>query len=335
MKLSAWAVLLFMCFFTVLTFVLALTNPISDCGCFGDALILTNWETFFKNIILLTLALVVFAHRRKYASAFCPAVEWACVAVIAAVIIGISTYGYRHLPLLDFRPYSVGTDIPRSMTVPEDMPADEFKTTLFYEKDGVVKEFSENNYPWNDSTWLWKDTKSILVKQGYQPPIHDFSITMAENGADITSDVLNFEGYSFLLVAYRLDQSDCEALKKADKIAAFCKENGYGFYCLTSSLQAEIDALKAELGLSYDFCHTDGITLKTIIRANPGLLLLQNGTVLNKWHHNDMPDAKDLTPNLLAFSLQEQTATSDQRLIYLLLSLFVLAAYVFVAYRKK
>ncbi|MDR2040627.1 MAG: DoxX family protein, partial [Bacteroidales bacterium] len=139
MKVSAWAVFLFMCFFTVLTFILALTNPVSDCGCFGDALVLTNWETFFKNLVLMALALIVFLYRKKYEPVYRPVTEWICVVLIAGVIIGISVYCYRHLPLLDFRPYSVGANIPQGMTIPDGMPTDEFKTTLYYEKDGVVK----------------------------------------------------------------------------------------------------------------------------------------------------------------------------------------------------
>ncbi|MDR1864633.1 MAG: DoxX family protein [Bacteroidales bacterium] len=335
MKLSAWAVLLFMCFFTVLTFILALTNPVTDCGCFGDALILTNWETFFKNILLLAMAVVVFTRRKKYEPVYRPLIEWICVAVIAALMAGISAYGYHHLPLLDFRPYSVGADIPRGMSVPEGAPSDEFKITLYYEKDGVVKAFDEQDYPWNDSTWVWKDTRSELVRKGYQPPIHDFSIVTVDTETDITEEVLSSEGYTFLLAAYRLDKSDREAFGKADEIAKFCRENGYGFYCLTSSLREEIEAVKTELGLSFDFCFTDGITLKTIIRSNPGLVLIRNGTVLAKWHHNDMPSAKELPANLLAFALQQHADTADRRLIYLLLSVMILAVYAFFEFRSK
>ena len=332
MKETGWGVLLFMGFYTVLTFILALTNPVTDCGCFGDALILTNWQTFYKNVVLLLLSLIVFFYRSKYLPVYFPVAEWLWVAVIFAIIIGISVHCYRHLPMLDFRPYHVGADIPQGMIVPEGMPADEFKTTLFYEKDGVVREFTEQNYPWDDTTWVWKETKSVLVKPGYTPPIHDFSVTTSE-GVDITDEVLSSESYTFLLIAHRLDKSNRRALDKAVGIAKFCKENDYGFLCLTSSPQSEIESLKSTLGLTYDFCFTDEITLKTIVRANPGLVLLQKGTVLGKWHYNDMPDAGDLSANLLSYSLKEQAAKSDGRLVSVLLLVFVLFAVAFYRFR--
>lgn len=333
MKETGWAVLLFMGFYTILTLIIALTNPVSDCGCFGDALILTNWQTFYKNIILMALAVIVFCYRKKYLPAYSSIGEWIWVAMIAMMIVWISIHCYRHLPWIDFRPYHIGADIPQGMTVPEGMPADKFQSTFLYEKDGVTKEFSETDYPWDDSTWVWKETKSVLVEKGYTPPIHDFSITTAD-GNDITDEVLADEGYTFLLVAHRLNKTHKQALDKASDIADFCNENGYRFVCLTASPQNEIDPLKMELGLKYDFCFTDEITLKTIVRANPGLVLLQKGTVLNKWHYNDMPDGSSLKPNLLSCSLNRQIDKSNNRLNNGLLVAFVFFAFIFFHYRS-
>ncbi len=329
MKEAAWGVLLFMGFYTVLTFILALTNPVTDCGCFGDALILTNWQTFYKNVVLLALALIVFAYRKKYVPIYGPIAEWVWVAVFAIVFVELSVYCYRHLPILDFRPYSIGSDIPQGMEVPEGKPADEYHSTVILEKNGVTREFPVNDYPWDDSTWVYKDTKTVLVKKGYEPPIHDFSITTVD-GNDITDEVLSDESYTFLLVAHRLDKSNKAALDKAVEIAEFCNSNGYRFYCLTSSPQSEIERLKTSMGLKYEFCFTDEITLKTIVRANPGLALLHKGTVVNKWHYNDMPDPASLTPNLLSFSLKERASISDGRLIAVLLLGFIIVLFIFV-----
>ena len=334
MKETGWAALLFMGFYTPLTFILALTNPVSDCGCFGDALILTNWETFYKNLVLMALAIVVFACRKKYTPAYSCVGEWLWVTMIAIVAVGINIHCYRHLPWIDFRPYHIGADIPQGMTVPEGMPADEYHSTVFMEKDGVTYEFPVNDYPWDDTAYVWKDTKTVLVKKGYTPPIHDFSIITAD-GSDITDDVLADEGYTFLLVAHRLGKSSRQGLDQASEIADYCNEHGHRFYCLTASPQSEIEPMKSQLGLTYEFCFTDEITLKTIIRANPGLVLLQKGTVIGKWHYDDMPDAASLTPNLLSFSLKQQAEKSGDRLIYGLFVAFVFFAFVFYHFRNS
>jgi len=332
MRETAWGVLLFMGFYTPLTFILALTNPVSDCGCFGDALILTNWQTFYKNLIFTALAVTVFIYRKKYIPAYSSVGEWIWVLIITVAILEISLHCYRHLPWIDFRPYRIGADIAQGMTVPEGMPTDEYHSTVIMEKDGITKEFPANDYPWDDTTWVYKDTKTVLVKKGYTPPIHDFSITTGK-GEDITDEVLSDEAYTFLLVAHRLHKSNRQGLDKASDIAGFCKEYGYRFYSLTASPQNEIEQMKSELGLTYDFCFTDDITLKTIIRANPGLVLLQKGTVVGKWHYNDMPDVASLKPNLLSFSLKQQAGKSGNRLISILL--FSFAGFAFVFYRFK
>ena len=332
MKETAWGTAIFMVFFTILTFFIALTNPVTDCGCFGDALILTNWETFFKNILLMFPTALVFLYRKKYRPAYKPVVEWGWVAAITILSIGISINCYRHLPWIDFRPYHIGADIPNGMIVPEGMPTDEYNTTLLYEKDGVVKEFTLEDYPWDDTTWVWKDTKTVLVKEGFRPLVNDFSITTL-NDWDITDEVLSYEGYTFLLVANQLNKSNKQALIQAAEIARHSDENGHRFYCLTASPTREIEQLKAELGLQYEFCTTTETTLKTIIRANPGLVLLQNGTVIGKWHYNDMPNVNELKPNLLSFAVKHQADLSKKRLNRGLFLAFVFFTFIFFHFR--
>ena len=334
MKETAWGVLLFMGFYTPLTLILALTNPVSDCGCFGDALILTNWQTFYKNLALMLPTVIVFAYRKKYIPAYSCIGEWISVTMFAIVALGINIHCYRHLPWIDFRPYHIHANIPQGMTIPEGMLADEYHSTVLLEKDGVIKEFPVNDYPWDDTTYIYIDTKTV-VKEGYTPPIHDFFITTAD-GNDITDEVLADEGYTFLLVAHRLSKSDKQGLEKASDIADYCNEHGHRFYCLTASPQSEIESLKSELGLTYEFCFTDEITLKTIIRANPGLVLLQKGTVLNKWHYNDMPDASILEPDLQSFALKQQSEQSKRRLNFnILLGLMVIALTSFINRKYK
>jgi len=334
MKETAWGVTLFMGFFTVLTLIIALTNPVSDCGCFGDALILTNWQTFFKNLFLIPPTVLVFMYRKKYKPAYGNAGEWVWVGITTAVVLWITLHCYRHLPWIDFRPYHIGADIAYGMTIPEGMPVDEYHTTVIMERNGVVKEFPVNDYPWDDSTWVYIDVKTVQIKEGYTPPIRDFSIT-ATNGFDLTEDVLSDESFTFLLVAHSLSKSNRKALEKASAIADFCNEHGYRFYCLTGSTQSEIEHLKSTLGLRYDFCTADDTMLKTIIRANPGLVLLQKGTVIGKWHHNDFPAVADMSvnPNLLSYALKHQAEKSRSRLNNLLMLLLLFSASIFHACR--
>ena len=299
--LAVWAVLVFMSFFTIITFILALTNPVSDCGCFGDAIILTNWQTFFKNLILIPFVLHIFWFRALYQDSFKPLFSWLALMVFTLVFLGIEFHACRHLPLLDFRPYSVGTYIPAKMSMPDGALQDEFKTFLYYEKNGTVEEFTEDNFPWQDTTWTYVDSKHILVKKGYEPPIHDFTI-VDETNTDITSTLLSDEGYSFLLVAAHLGDADTYAMNYASRLAAWCEQAGHSFYCTTASGEQEIEEIRQSLDLAFSFHTTDEITLKTIVRANPGLLLLREGTILAKWHYRDFPeleDFEDILPSLM------------------------------------
>ncbi|KPL26049.1 MAG: hypothetical protein AMS23_03510 [Bacteroides sp. SM1_62] len=323
-RLGVWAVLVFMSFFTIITFIVALTNPVSDCGCFGDAIIMTNWQTFFKNLVLIPFVLHIFWFRRAGQDVFRPLFSWVALTVFTLVFLGIEAHACRHLPLLDFRPYSIGTYIPAKMTIPEGTPQDEYRTYLYYQKNGIVEEFTEDNFPWQDTTWTYVDSKHVLVKKGYEPPIHDFTI-VDEANTDITSTLLSDEGYSFLLVAVHLGDADADAMKDASRLAAWCELAGHSFYCTTASGGQEIEAIRQTLDPAFGFHTTDEITLKTIVRANPGLLLLKEGTILAKWHYRDFPDLEafeDLLPSLMTANRMalENRALVSFILLFLLIS---------------
>ena len=333
MKETAWGALLFMGFFTPLTLVIALTNPVSDCGCFGDALILSNWETFFKNVVMMIPTVIIFLYRKKYTPAYKPIAEWTWVAACTVIMLAISIHCYRHLPWIDFRPYRIGADIRQGRIVPEDAPGDVWVSRFIYEKnDGTIQEFSEEDFPWDDPDWEWRETINVLVSEGYVPPIREFNIrTLGE--WDITDEILEDQGYTFLLVAYDLNKSNKKAMQKAQDIANYSNRHGHSFYALTASTSDVLDKTKSELKLDYEFCITGDVTLKTIVRANPGLVLLQNGTVIGKWHHNDMPEVDDLKPNLLSFALDQQAQKSKKRLNRGLLLVFALFAATFYHFR--
>ena len=291
-KLTSWILLIFMSFFTVLTFILAIYNPVTDCGCFGDAIIMTNWQTFWKNVFLMIFTLIIFYNRNQFETSLSIKKQWGIISIPFLFSLIVSVYSYRNLPLIDFRPYDVGTYIPEKMIVPEDAPRAEYETVLVYEKDGIEKEFTMENLP--DSTWEWVSTENKLISEGYVPPIHDFTIT-TKLGNDITEIVLNDNKFTFLLVAYDLNKACTKNIEEINQLAQFAGETGIcNFICLTSSLEEDIKDFKEKTNAEYTFFNTDEITLKTIIRSNPGLVLLKRGTILDKWHHNNTPSVEEI-----------------------------------------
>ncbi len=332
MKITAWLLLIFMSFFTLLTFVLALTNPVSDCGCFGDAVKLTNWQTFWKNIILFVPALVIFLNRKKFPPFSSRVFEWMLSGMNFLIAVCISLYCIRHQPLLDFRPYTLGANIPEKMIIPEGAPADQYETFLVYEKNGIKQEFTESNFPWQDTTWKWVETRQNLISKGYEPPIHDFSIT-DETGSDITELVLTDSGYTFLIIAPFLEKASEKGMHRMNDLALRARDLGFRTYCLTSSTNDRITQFTSSFQPAFSVCTADETTLKTIIRANPGLLVLRKGTILAKWNYTDVPDAGEIKADLLSFLLDNQRV-SDERSVVIILVLAVALLYTCIMFIK-
>jgi len=273
-------VLVLMTAMTLLTLWLALTDPISDCGCFGDALVLTNWQTFWKNIVLLTAAVIVWRYPLLMPRLIGEANQWIVMnysgVFILLVIAGRSLYT---LPQFDFRPYHVGTNLRQG----------------------------------------WQ-----RMMEGEDSPYAEFFMELTDEGEDITEDVLNREGYTFLLVSPHLEQADDSQLDALNQIYEYSLDNGYPFYCLTASTEKGINHWRNITGAEYPFCNTDDITLKTIIRSNPGLLLLKNGVIIRKWSHNNLPDEQDLTGELETSELGQLPSDTVATKILWILTWFVL-----------
>ena len=288
---TQWTVWLSLAFYVVmmpLTLWIALTIPVSDCGCFGDAVVLTNWQTFWKNIILLALVVVLLCTKRFIPQLF---VWWGelLVALLGlGLAAGIMGYSYTHLPPMDFRPYKVGNNIPALMEMPEDAEADVYETTLIYERDGVRQEFTLDNYPKGNPEWTFVDQRSVLVKKGYEPPVHDFEILTMDYD-DITYDVLESEDPVTLIAMYDLSKTNRKQAAKAMLLYRGCCFRDEPCYFLTGSGEDDIYAFAVEMGMDQEtaeaaFCTIDPVTLKTIVRANPGVVVIRNGTVIAK--HN-------------------------------------------------
>ena len=303
---------------TPLTFYLALANPVSDCGCFGDAWVLTNWETFGKNIVLLIAAITVFKGGRQIIRFITAKMAWMVSMYTFLFVFALSFYCLGNLPILDFRPYKIGKNIKEGMEIPEGAKPSVFESRFVLEKDGKQQEFTLDNYP--DSTWTFVETRTVLKEKGYEPSIHDFSIMSLETGEDLTDNILSDKGYTFLLIAHRIEEADDSNIDLINEIYDYSVEHGYGFYALTSSPEEQIESWRDKTGAEYPFCQMDDITLKTIIRSNPGLMLIKEGTILNKWSNNRLPDEYVLTDSLDKLELGQQKQESDLRTIgYVLL----------------
>lgn len=314
--------LAFMAAMTVLTLWIFVADPVKDCGCFGDALKLTNGETLLKNIVLIACAALVAWRPVDMARFISRSNQWIVRYYTVAYIVITSVYCLYTLPIFDFRPYHVGMNIKQGMEIPEGAEQPEFESTFLLRKNGETREFTLDNYP--DSTWEYVDTRTVQTKKGYEPPIHDFALTSCDTGEDITEQVLTKKGYTFLLVSPRLAVADDSNFGDIDQIYEYAEENGADFYCVTASANDEIERWRDLTGAEYQFCNADETTLKTMIRSNPGLMLLKDGTIIDKWSHNALPQTDDLTAPLQQLTIgKAQNDSTTERLLIVLLTFFL------------
>ncbi len=300
-RTSTTMALLMMGFMTPLTLWLAVTDKVLDCGCFGDVIILSNWETFWKNIIFLIAAVSIFKWKAKIKPIITSRFDWLVGLYTFIYILYFSLYCYRELPLLDFRPYHISANIRNQMEVPKDKKPTVYDTKFILEKNGKKKEFTLEDYP--DSTWTFIDSKTVIKERGYEPPIKDFFIESFEDGEDITADILDKDDYTFLLIAPQLAKADDSSIDLINELYDYALDNKYQFYCITSSSANDIEKWKISTGAEYPFAIADETMLKTMIRSNPGVILLKKGTIINKWSVNNLPNEYQLTDELPNISL--------------------------------
>jgi hypothetical protein len=284
---------------TPLTLYIALTNPVSDCGCFGDAIVLTNWQTFWKNVILIILAILLVILRKSTRPLWRGWMELVIAATTIAAAISFMTWTKQHLPIADFRPYKVGNHLP---TIMEDYEPDQYEYTYICAKDSIEQAFTAENYP--DSTWTLVRYESKLIKKGYDSPIHDLEI-INTYGDDLTWDILESEEPVTLVIMYDLTKTDKSQMAKVEALYSSLAQSyttpvdtiqsdttlydttpdyTTPFYIITGSSD-EVSTFAQEYPtLGECICTCDPVTLKTIVRANPGVIVLQNGTVIDKYN---------------------------------------------------
>ena len=297
-KVAAVLVTAFMLFFTPLTLYLALANPVSDCGCFGDAIKLTNWETFWKNVPLLCAALYCLwcvlrknDTPQKVACSGCRFVSHALFPILLALFsLFPAFWATISLPMIDFRPYKIGANLREGMAIPEDAPKDEFQTEFVYEKDGVQKTFSEFDYPWDDTTWHYVSSENRLIQKGYEPPIHDFALEDRQN-VDHVPELLERTRLSLLVVTPFLESLSPENIAQLNALQVQTEAGEIRLFHGTASSPALQQDLN-QRGLATTLYTTNERTLKTIVRAATGVVLLRDGVVLNKWPLHSLPIAE-------------------------------------------
>ncbi|MCL2073292.1 MAG: DoxX family protein [Marinilabiliaceae bacterium] len=320
--------------FLILTFYTAVFDPVSDCGCFGDAVKLSNWDTFWKNIILMIPTATLFYFRKQLSDSGINNFRMMTTATLIAVyIVGLNIYCYNNLPIIDFRPYKIGTNIVSQMTIPEGAEQPQFETKFILEKDGEQKIFTVDDYPFDDSTWVFIDTETSILKDGYVPTLQNFAI-LNDNLEDITYKIVNQQGPLFLMISHNLDKTNKTSIKKLTEINNFAHQKEIPFYCLTSSDKQISDVFSKENDAWFDFMQCDETMLKTIVRSNPALLLLHDGTIAGKWHFKNIPD-KEIVNNPLAYAVQELTHKNRTMIIWINIFILFIIATLFVKKTKK
>ncbi len=298
-KLTSWLLLLMIVFFTFLTFYSAYFNKVTDCGCFGDAIKLTPWESFSKDIVLLVLILIIFFGTKYIQPFFTKGTRSILIFASFVVCLGITYYVLQHLPIIDFRPYKIGANIKDGMSIPENAPAPIYEYKWKFNVNGEEKIFTTNGeYPKVDGELI--STETEMIQEGYAPPIHDF--TMERDGEDFTAQFLDEENL-VVIIAYSLGNTEKDGFTPIKEITDKALKNGYNVIGLSASSREMTEALTEKYKLNFKFYFCDETTLKTIVRSNPGILELDKGTIRQKLHWNDaqklqLPTVENAKPKL-------------------------------------
>lgn len=293
-KFTLWMLLLMTLFFAFLTFYTAHYNKVLECGCFGDAIPMTPWQSFYKNVVLLVLIGIIAIGHKHYSAALSQGLENTVIVVFLAGSIWFTWYCYSYLPVIDFRPYKVGTDIKKDMKggVPDVL---KYYYTLKNKKSGEVKEFDKfpDNY---QADWDYVSNRTEVVKKGIEAKIHDFTITDLESGNNITDSVLSNPDYSFLIICSDVTKTETsdEVSHKLNALYNDCSKHNIKMLCLTASGEDDINAYKKKTNAQYPFANTDDTQLRTMIRSNPGIIMIKDGIVIAMWHYHRIPDYKSL-----------------------------------------
>jgi len=285
-KFTLWSLLGMIVFFTFLTFYSAYFNKVTDCGCFGDAIKLTPWESFTKDIVLLVMIVILFIGKKYITPLFALGVK---KVIMSLSVVACAVYAYHvlnHLPVIDFRPYEIGKNIEDGMNVPEGAPKAIYDYAWKFNVNGEEQIIVTNgDYPTVGGEFIGVETTE--VQKGYEPPVHDF--TIEQDGEDFAAALLQ-EPKLVMVVAYDLRKSTTAVFEEIKTVTDNALANGYKVIGMSASGPDQTNDLVTQFGLDFSFYFTDETTLKTIVRSNPGLLVLEKGTIKQKVHYNDLDE---------------------------------------------
>ncbi len=300
-KITIWLLFAMILFFTFLTFYSAYFNKVTDCGCFGDAIPLTPWESFSKDVVLMVLILIIMVGKNFIQ----PLLNNKSATVVLGVsLVLCSSFGYyvlNHLPVKDFRAYAEGKSIVEGMKSAEELglqgPVYEVIYTMKKIDGDEQQEITSTQYMdekwWEKTDWMMLEelSRSIKVSDGYEPPVHDFGIST--DYGEITDEVLSAPDY-LLIISYRMSEADVDGFKKIADLAWDLENENLPFLAISTTSGQDAETFKHKIQAPFEFATMDETTLKTIVRSNPGLVWIKNGLVYKKWHHNDVPSAEEI-----------------------------------------
>lgn len=287
-KLNIWLLLMLIIFFTLLTGYSAITGKVTDCGCFGDAVKLTPWQSFMKDVVLLVFILILFIGKDYIKPIFTPVIANIGLFVATIVSTFFTFYTYFFLPVKDFLPYKIGNNIQELTLIPEGAPRDVVEMIFIYSKNGQNFEFSAESLPEDIDTYTFVDRKDKVVKEGYKPPIHDFKVYDA-SGSEYTDSLFSIKGYKLLLVQTKLNDSREASIGSIKDLASDWGKAGLPFWAITASGPEDAQQFISKHQLPFAYFNMDAIPLKSMVRSNPGILLLKDNVVVKKWGAYNLP----------------------------------------------
>ena len=291
-KLNSWLLLLMMVFFTILTAYSAITHKVTDCGCFGDAIKFTPFGSFMKDVVLTILSVLIFIGQKHIKSVFNnKTIESLAIFVALIVTTFFTFYTYMFLPRIDFLPYKIGNNIVEQMTIPAGALQDSVEMVFIYEKDGKQMEIGLNDIGKIDSTYKYIDRKDKLIRAGYKPPIHDFKL-YDSGGIEYTDSLLRGTDYKLILVQKNITESRKDIEPIIAQLAYDWQQSGKQFWALTASPLSEVELYRHQNQLAFPYYNMDVTPLKSMVRSNPGLILMKGNVVVKKWSAYNMPSYK-------------------------------------------